>query len=132
MYLDAHRQAGELMARAELSKSAGNRDQAAMLYSEAARFENIALSQIPSDRVRTRGIIGIRATSLHIKAGEAVEAKYLADRLLADATLPQYVRDELLDLVLDVEQVLVVRRYAAFGLEPPRDLVRQSETAGEP
>lgn len=92
------------MARAEEREASGRLEEASSLYAQAASYEALALDQIPTARVRTRGIIGISAVSLFVQGGRWLEGLRLAHRLLADNSLPDDARDQLLEIALDAER----------------------------
>jgi len=86
--LDLHRRAELLMTQADLSRGAGDLDEASAGYREAAEFELQALQPIPRDRVWTRGAIAVSAVALFRKAGDLGPAVEHAEQFLAIPDLP--------------------------------------------
>lgn len=117
MSLDVHRAAQALSQQASLARLAGDVAEARALYAEAAELEESALSAVPSDQIRTKGILGVSAVALCYKAARYDEAEALAHRLMADPHLPAFARDELKELLIEVwnEQTLDVSADTAIG-----------------
>lgn len=95
MSVDAHRQAESLMAEADRLAAAGEEDDAAQRYREAAALEGQAFRHIPPTRPRTRGIIAVSAVSLYRRAGTLGEAIRHAHRYLVDPSLPDFAQEQL-------------------------------------
>jgi hypothetical protein len=85
----------------EASIANKNRDAARAqdLYRSAAQFENQALSILDASKTRTRGITAVSAVALWFKGGEYARAEQIAHAALADATMPDFARQELRNLV---------------------------------
>jgi hypothetical protein len=83
MSLDLHRQAEAHMAEADRLHTLGQEADAAAAYGNAAELEAAAFRRIPSERVRTRGIIAISAISLYRQAGQPEAAVRIAHEALA-------------------------------------------------
>lgn len=85
----------------EASVAIKNRDikRAQDLYKSAAQLEKQALDLLDADKTRTRGITAVSAVALWFKGGEYAQAEQIAHAALADATMPNFVRQELRNLV---------------------------------
>ncbi len=94
-----HQTAQELATEAATAYKAGRHDNAAALYNRAAEHEARALANVPHDKPRTRGIVGVSLAALHFKAGNHAEAHRVAKSLLANADLPDEVRAQLEEIV---------------------------------
>ena len=70
-------------------------DRARALYAEAARAEAAALMEVSTFKVRTFGITAVSAVALWFKAREFVEAQRLAHRMLGEADLPAFAKEQL-------------------------------------
>lgn len=90
-----HQRAQELAAEAAAELRAGNADDAARLYGRAAQHEERALANVPHDKPRTLGIIGVSLAALHFKAGRNDEAARVAASLLESSDLPPDARAQL-------------------------------------
>src|SRR3954447_22164393 len=112
MSVDLHRQAESLMAEAELLVSAGRLTEARSCWLDAARFEAEAFAQIPKDRGKTRGIIGVSAVALFRDGGALDKALQLADEYLATGDLPDAWQSELKALrdAADLQRQAVSRK----------------------
>jgi tetratricopeptide (TPR) repeat protein len=94
-----HQQAQELAARAGLLAQDGRWAEALPLYERAAEWEKKALDQVPPDRVRTRGILGVSLASMLYKARSLERAETTIHALLSQSDLPPAARQELRDLL---------------------------------
>jgi hypothetical protein len=85
----------------EASVAIKNRDEAKAqdLYKSAAQFEKQALELLDPSKTRTRGITAVSAVALWFKGGEYAQAEQIAHAALADATTPDFARQELRNLV---------------------------------
>ncbi len=90
---DLHKKSSDLAFRAGQIRRF-NRPDAEGMYAEAARLEVSALDALPLDKVRTRGIIGVSATSLLFKAREFARAEELSLQLL-NGLIPDDARVQL-------------------------------------
>ena len=81
--------------------AARNHDQALALdlYRRAAEAERSALALVDKSKVRTYAITGVSAVALWFKAQDFAAAEQLAHEMLADATLPEFARHDLRNLV---------------------------------
>jgi len=93
--LDLHRRAEELMLRADEALLRGDADEARQAFSQAADFELEAIATVPSERVRTRGILVMSAVSLLRRGGRVPDALSLAYRLLSQAPIADWVTNQL-------------------------------------
>ena len=85
----------------EASIANKNRDAAIAqdFYKRAARFENEAFNILDASKTRTRGITAVSAAALWFKGGEYAQAAQIAHVALADATMPDFARQELRNLM---------------------------------
>ncbi len=90
-----HQQAEELAARAGEFATTGRRAEALRLYEQAARLEQDALERLPSDKVRTRAILGVSLAALQYKAGLFVQTETTVQTLLAQPDLLSEAREQL-------------------------------------
>ncbi len=98
MLPNEHHQAQALAAEASLT---GRRPspKARSLYADAAKMEEIALSLIPTNSPRTRGILGVSLVALLYKAALYDEAELAAFRLMLESAIPAAHRLELRKLL---------------------------------
>lgn len=94
-----HQTAQELATEAAAAQKAGRYDNAETLYRRAAEHEARALANVPPDKPRTHGIVGVSLAALHFKAGRHDEAQKVAKTLLAKSDLPADAREQLEDIV---------------------------------
>jgi hypothetical protein len=90
-----HQQAQELAAQAAGLAKAGRGAEARLLYEQAAEWEKKAVDQLPADKRRTRGILGISLVSLLYKARALAQAETAAQALLHRPDLLPTARREL-------------------------------------
>lgn len=98
--------AQELATEAAAAYSAGQYSNAARLYGRAAEHEARALANVPADKPRTRGIVGVSLAALHFKAGGYDRAHEVAKHLLASPDLPEDARMQLEEIVDAVKNAL--------------------------
>jgi hypothetical protein len=98
-WLDLHRQSEEFATRAKEAISSGDASTATRLYEQAADREEQALQALDRTKVRTRAITAVSAVALWYKAAAYDRAESLAYSQLADASLPQFARTDLRNLV---------------------------------
>jgi lipopolysaccharide biosynthesis regulator YciM len=101
-----HHTAQELATEAAAAYSAGQHSSAAILYRRAAEHEARALANVPADKPRTRGIVGVSLAALHFKAGHYDRAHDVAKRLLANGDLQDEARLQLEEIVDAVQHAL--------------------------
>lgn len=94
-----HRASEQAAIDAEDSYRNGNSSDAALLYTKAAELEEEALSTLPKDKSRTRGITAVSAVSLWYKAAAYDRAEQLAHHALADPSVPMFAKASLRNLV---------------------------------
>lgn len=94
-----HQTAQELASEAAAAQKSGRVGHAATLYRRAAEHEARALANVPSDKPRTRGIVGVSLAALHFKAGDHDEAQRVAKSLLDDSDLPDQARAQLEEII---------------------------------
>lgn len=98
-WLEFHEQSEKLAMDAAASFQRGERDIALRLYGDAAKYEENALAELDSSKLRTRGVTAVSAVALWFKAAEYDLAEGLADAMLADQDMPDFAREQLKDLV---------------------------------
>jgi hypothetical protein len=98
-WADLHSQSEQLAIEAGLAMKARNPDGAATLYKRAAELERQALEKLDPGKLRTRGITAVSAVALWFKAGEFAAAEQFAHVMLSGTELPEFARDDLLNLV---------------------------------
>jgi len=94
-----HKESQKLAMEAESASVNGKLEEAIKLYMKAAEFEEKALDNLDTSKRRTRGITLVSAVALWYKAEEYVRAEQLALASFGDATIIEFARDELRDLV---------------------------------
>lgn len=90
-----HQKAQELATEAAAALRAGDVPNAKSLYRRAAEHEARAFAQVPEDKARTRGIVGVSLCALHYKAAQYDEAERVARTLVASQQLPGDARAQL-------------------------------------
>jgi tetratricopeptide (TPR) repeat protein len=91
MNWSAHHKQSEIYAsEAELAIKNGERDQAMKLYRLAAESENLALSNLASNKPRTLGIIAVSVAALWYKAGAFEQTIQTAEKWLKNHELPLF------------------------------------------
>ena len=98
-WVECHQASEAAAIEAEKRLREGNLSQAALLYAQAAEYEQKALAAIDPAKVRTKSITAVSAVALWYKASNYERAEQLAYAMLADASIPQFARKELRDLV---------------------------------
>lgn len=94
-----HSESEKLAIEAQLAARQRNHDLALDLYRRAAEAERHALALVGEDKVRTRAITAVSAVALCFKAREFAAAEQLAHEMLADASLPEFARADMRNLV---------------------------------
>lgn len=94
-----HSESERLASEAEARLAHGDRASGRSLYRRAAEAEERALDALDLTKVRTRGITGVSAVSLWLKAGEPAQVTRLGERLLADETLPRFAAVQIREMV---------------------------------
>lgn len=94
-----HGESEKLAIAAQLAAQDRNHDLARDLYRRAGDAERRALALVGTDKVRTRAITAVSAVALCFKAREFAAAEQLAHEMLADASLPEFARADLRNLV---------------------------------
>jgi len=98
-WIELHTASEKAALEAEEASRGGNLAQAKLLYEKAADFEQQALAEVDGEKTRTRGITAISAVALWYKAAALDRAEQLAHSLLADRSIPAFVRTDLQSLV---------------------------------
>jgi hypothetical protein len=88
----------EFAFTAEQALRRGDTEAARRAFARAAALETEVARSIPRKEPRIRGVIGVSATALWLKAGEPAAARALADELLAAGGLSPATCDELRQL----------------------------------
>jgi hypothetical protein len=104
MSLDAHKRVEGLMSEAELLEAAGFKEQARALYFEAAQSESLAFDLVPTDRVRTRGILAVGVVALYRRADAIAESVRYAHLYLSRTDLPDFALVQLEDALLEIQR----------------------------
>jgi hypothetical protein len=94
-----HAKSEALAIEASIANKSRDAARAQDLYRSAAQFEKQALSLLDASKTRTRGITAVSAVALWFKGGEYAQAEQIAHAALADATMPDFARQELRNLV---------------------------------
>ena len=94
-----HSESEKLAIEAQLAAQIRNHDLARELYRRAAEAERRALALVGTGKARTRAITAVSAVALSFKAREFPAAEQLAHEMLADASLPEFARADLRNLV---------------------------------
>lgn len=99
----------QLAADAEIAARRGESQRAQELYTQAAKAEELALTDIEPAKSRTLGISAVSAVSLYYKAAQFQVAEALAGRWLGSGHLPAFALEQLRGLLQSVwsEQVRV-------------------------
>lgn len=108
-----HTESERLAGEAEARLARGHGVEARALYRRAAQAEERAFYALDPSKRRTRGITGVSALSLWLKAGDADEVRRLGARLLEAGPLPRFASaqiHEILDSV-DLERGTGRHRY---------------------
>ena len=103
MHNAAHREAEDLGSRAESLMSRGHEEEAIELYAQAAESEFAALSQVPFDNPRTRGILAVSHVSLLFKARLYREAISASKDFLSREELPPFAKSQIEELLAESE-----------------------------
>jgi hypothetical protein len=98
-WVELHSASESAAIEADRAFRAGDTSQAMLLYAKAAELEQQALAVVDSTKARTKGITAVSAVSLWYKAVNYERAEQLAYSMLADASLQQFARSELRNLV---------------------------------
>jgi hypothetical protein len=93
-WAELHQQSERLAAEAQ-GIIVASPDKARLLYAEAAQAEAAALLEVGPAKIRTLGITAISAVALWFKARRFAEAQTLAHRILGQAELPSFAREQL-------------------------------------
>jgi hypothetical protein len=93
-WAEFHQESERLAAQAQ-GLALTEPDSAQKLYVEAAKAEASALMDVDIFKVRTLGITAVSAVALWFKAREFAEAQRLAHRILGEADLPVFAREQL-------------------------------------
>lgn len=77
-------------------------EKARLLYAQAAKAEAAALLEVDISKARTLGITAVSAVALWFKAREFDAAQRLAHRILGEADLPAFAREQLRALLQSI------------------------------
>lgn len=102
----------ELAFTAEQALRRGDRGAARRAFSRAAALETEVARSVPTKEPRIRGVIGVSAVALWLKAGDPTTARALIDELITSGGLSPATCDELRQL----RARTLVRRNAAQRL----------------
>ncbi len=98
-WAEFHSKSEQLAIQAGVENRARNSDKAIALYKAAADFEQRALLALDSSKTRTRGITAVSAVALHYKGRDFDASERLAYLMLSDASIPDFAKTELRNLV---------------------------------
>jgi hypothetical protein len=98
-----HQQAMDLAAQAGSLAKEGRGAEAISLYEQAADWEQKALRQLSTGKVRTRRILGISLASLLYKARAFERAETVVREVSSQADLPASIRREAADLIQAIQ-----------------------------
>jgi hypothetical protein len=94
-----HDKSEQISGAAEAALRAGDKAHAIELYRQAAEWENRALNELDSTKIRTLAVTYVSAASLWYKAQEYKMAEQAAYRGLAVGNLPLFAIDQLKDII---------------------------------
>lgn len=97
-----HRQSEASVANAELLLRSGDNASAKQIFKKAADLERHALAVVPTDRPRTRGIVGVSCATLYWRSGSYEVAEDVAYGLLREQDLPDFAHVQLRELLEDI------------------------------
>jgi hypothetical protein len=93
-WVEFHQESERLAAQAQ-GLALTEPERAQKLYADAAKAEASALMDVDIFKVRTLGITAVSAVALWFKAREFAEAQQLAHRILGEADLPAFAKEQL-------------------------------------
>lgn len=93
-WVEYHRASEVAAAQATIAQNAGITSASLEWFRKAAELEQKALSDIPADKPRTRGVVAISASSLWLNSESYDEAESIALDVLRDNTLPDFAREQ--------------------------------------
>ena len=103
VWIHAHLNSERFAAKAEILHRKGIEDYAKYLYRRAAKLEFVAFEGIGPDKTRTKGIIGVSAVCLWLKSGDLEISEVLAQSMLMDESMPEFIIDDLCDILLTIQ-----------------------------
>jgi hypothetical protein len=107
--LDRHRQAEELMGRADVAERSGDAAGAIRFRGQAARIEDAVFELLDPTKSVTRGAIAVSAAALYYKAGLFEEAIRSAHRSLGSGEILPSDQIELEEIVQRSRQLQTIR-----------------------
>lgn len=112
-----HDEAQRMATEAAIAFQAGRRKDAIALFEEAAQLERLALAEVPSEKVRTRGILAVSYAALLYKAALLDRAEQAIYEMLAAVDIHETSRRELRELLEAVwdEQALATDKLRYSG-----------------
>jgi hypothetical protein len=102
-WAEHHRKSELLAFQADDAARLGMEEEAAVLYVAAAEAEVAALNDLSLDKLRTIGITTVSACALWKQAREYFKAQLVAYKGLSLDYLPQFARDQLMELLQVIE-----------------------------
>ena len=102
---DHHKSSERHASKAQIASRDGDSSQARKFYAWAADAEQRAVSDLDASKSRTFAISAVSAVSLYYKAAMFEEAKQVARDYLAMDSLLDFAKEQLGDLVNDIEQL---------------------------
>lgn len=88
-------------------------------YADAAEHERLAFEALAPGDAETRGLVGLSAVSLYVRAGRDGQAERLAHRLLDEPALPPFVYAELRAILAGVLHRLRLGLKHLLQFDPP-------------
>ena len=122
-WIEHHKSSERLASEAQIASLNGDSSQARKFYAWAAHAEQRAISELAVSKSRTFAISAVSAVSLYHKADMLEDAKRVARDYLAEGSLLDFAKEQLTDLVSDIDDrldpvpaVAIAKRLAAeFG-----------------
>lgn len=105
-WLEHHVQSERYASQAQVAAWQDNEALAQQFYRQAAEQEELALAELPPDKVRTLGITVVSAAALWFKSGAYTQVQKLAATWLDQTKLPEFSYHQLREIVEQVENRL--------------------------
>ena len=98
-WIEHHKVSENLASQAQAALNERRREEAQLLYAQAARAEDKALAELDKSKARTLGITAVSAVSLYYKATEFERAIEVALQWLKYDSLPAFADEQLRNLL---------------------------------
>lgn len=114
-----HTESANLAAEADQLWQSGAARRSQRLYARAAELEEQAYGTVAHDKQRTRGVLSVSCASLWLKSGLLREAQNKCLNFLQDASLPEFARSAVREVLHEVanRQAALIRKQK--GRSPP-------------